>query len=391
MKTYIENESNNYTIEKDKFIKCSEEYVGRFIIPDKVKSIGKNAFRGCSQLVEIIIPDSVIEIEEYAFLGCVSLENVTIPNSVRSIGRAAFKDCRTLDRIELPPTITEISMSVFENCTALKSVEIPNSIKVIGTYAFKKCINLMECELPNSLVEIGNESFSGCWNISSIDLPDSVEIIEEGAFQGCDSIREFYLPQSIKEIKGNILTNCGNLAKIFVDRNNKVYDSRENCNAIIRTEDNILFCGCRNTIIPNSVAGINDRAFGGSSIQNITIPDSIRWIGYQAFRNCTLLQNVVVPISVDVIHGEAFYGCVNLLNIELPGTRTGNAVFMSIPFLNVHYRFENPERLNVMSFDKRYIGDYKLYVPVGTGYSYRHNPNTAMFKEIIIERVVKFT
>ena len=63
-----------------------------------------------------------------------------------------------------------------------------------------------------------------------------------------------------------------------------MYDSREDCNAIIETETNILLCGCKNTIIPNSVTSIGSSAFSGcTGLTSITIPNSVTSIGNDTF------------------------------------------------------------------------------------------------------------
>jgi hypothetical protein len=54
---------------------------------------------------------------------------------------------------------------------------------------------------------------------------------------------------------------CSSLTSITVSKDNKVYDSREGCNAIIHTESNTLISGCKNTTIPKSVTKIGDEAF----------------------------------------------------------------------------------------------------------------------------------
>lgn len=66
------------------------------IIADCVKSIGKEAFAGCTNLKSVTIGKNVESIGEDAFRGCKSLESITIPDSVTSIGKKAFADCTNL-------------------------------------------------------------------------------------------------------------------------------------------------------------------------------------------------------------------------------------------------------------------------------------------------------
>ena len=75
--------------------------------------------------------------------------------------------------------------------------------------------------------------------------------------------------------------------------NNKVYDSRENCNAIIHTATNTLIFGCCKTNIPNSVTNIGGWAFRGcDSLSSITISDGVIKIGSDSFSGCSSLSSV---------------------------------------------------------------------------------------------------
>ncbi len=74
--------------------------------------------------------------------------------------------------------------------------------------------------------------------------------------------------------------------------NNKVYDSRDNCNALIKSIDNTLLEGCKNTKIPSSVVTIEEGAFHDCTITTINIPEGIRNIKEKAFWRCTSLKQL---------------------------------------------------------------------------------------------------
>ena len=239
-------------------------------IPNSVTSIGDYAFFCCSGLTSVTIPNSVNSIGEHAFDGCAVLISVTIPNSVTSIGNYAFIGCSGLTSVTIPNSVTSIENGAFEYCSGLTSVTIPNSVTSIGSWAFGGCYGLTSIEIPNGVTSIGNSAFWYCSGLTSVTIPNSVTSIGEDTFE-----------------------DCRGLTSVIVEKGNTVYDSRDNCNAIIETATNTLIQGCMNTIIPNSVTGIGNSAFWYcSGLTSITIPNSVTSIGDCAFLGCRGLTSV---------------------------------------------------------------------------------------------------
>ena len=105
------------------------------------------------------------------------------------------------------------------------------------------------------------------------------------------------IPKNVEDIEGTAFRGC-KLENIQVADDNTVYDSRNNCNAIIETEKNKLVVGCKNTIIPNGVKELGDYAFYvQSSLENIVIPDSVTKIGYGVFLSSRNLRRSVMTFS----------------------------------------------------------------------------------------------
>ena len=87
-----------------------------------LKTIGYNAFYGCSGLTQLEIPDSVTTIELYAFYSCSNLTSVKLPNGTTSLPYCSFGTCSKLEYMIIPKTLTEIESGAFTNCNALKTV-----------------------------------------------------------------------------------------------------------------------------------------------------------------------------------------------------------------------------------------------------------------------------
>ena len=228
--------------------------------------------------------------------------------------------------------VTKVGNKAFYDCTGLTSVTIPNSVTSIGNYAFYYCSVLTSITIPNSVTSIGNYAFCGCYGLTGVTIPNSVTSIGERVFSGCSGLTSVTIPNSVTSIGEAAFASCSGLTSIIVESGNTVYDSRDNCNAIIKTSTNTLITGCKNTVIPNSVTSIGYSAFRGcDGLTSITIPNSVTSIGNVAFAFCSGLTSVTIPNSVTSIGEEAFYYCSGLTSVTIPNSVTsiGEAAFAS--------------------------------------------------------------
>ena len=110
---------------------------------------------------------------------------------------------------------------------------------------------------------------------------------------------------------------------MVVDVANQVYDSREDCNAIIYTSTNNLVAGCKNSQIPNSVTSLgNDCFFGCSGLISITIPNSVTSLGDDCFSGCSGLTSITIPNSVKSLGESCFRDCSSLTSLTIPNSVT---------------------------------------------------------------------
>lgn len=283
------------------------------IIPNNIKIIKEFAFCD-SSLTSIIIPPNVTEIEDYAFLRS-DLTSINIPDSVTHIGEFAFCKCYFLKSVSLNHTTKIIEASTFQHCVNLTSIDIPNNITSIGKNAFDECTSLTSITLHEGIKHIEDFAFRNCKNLQLITLPNSVVSIGRGAFEGCTSLTSINIPSNVSSIGDCAFENCSNLSFMSVHTDNKTYDSRENCNAIIHTKSNRLIRGCNNTKIPNSIQSIEHNAFSCClKLRKIKIPKNVSKIEERTFLGCTKLQEINIP-HVTSIEEEAFKDCSNLVSI----------------------------------------------------------------------------
>ncbi len=274
------------------------------------------------------------EMEDYSSYGNVpwnglvdKINCVVIRNSVTSIGNSAFYGCTGLTSITIPDSVTSIGDSAFDSCTGLTSITIPDSVTSIGDSAFDSCTGLTSITIPDSVTSIGNWAFEGCTGLTSITIPDSVTSIGGWAFFDCTGLTSITIPDSVTSIGYGAFAYCTGLTSITVSGGNKKFDSRNNCNGIIKTATNTLISGCKNTDIPDSVTSIGNSAFYDcTGLTSITIPDSVTSIGGSAFWGCTGLTSITIPDSVTSIGVSAFTYCTGLTSITVSG---GNKKFDS--------------------------------------------------------------
>ena len=297
-----------------------------------VTSIGQQAFYSCYAMTSVAIPNSVTSIGQLAFYGCHRLTSVNIPNLVTSIDYRTFYNCVDLTSVIIPSSVTTIGEEAFNGCRSLTSVYIPNSVTSIGNKAFYLCTGLTTVTIGNSVATIGNEAFSNCRSLIYVNIPNSVTSIGYSAFIGCDSLTSVTIGNSVTSIGHSTFGYCSSLTSIVVDAGNTHYDSRDNCNAIIQTDLNLLRTGCSNTVIPNTVTSIDDRAFSGcSNLISVTIPNSVTSIGQQAFCGCSNLISVTIPNSITSISDSTFSYCSGLTSMTIGNSVTsiGQSAFMS--------------------------------------------------------------
>ena len=214
--------------------------------------------------------------------------------------------------------VTEIGSCSFPK--TMKSIFIPASICKIENYAFWFTLDSILKEIHvakdnkfydsrencNAVIETAtNTLVVACDNTI---IPDSVKRISEGSFSAV-SIKSLHIGPNIVHIDYNFAEIFG-LESIIVSEQNKYYDSREKCNAIIETASNTLLKGCKTTVIPASVKRLGNSSFSTTQeLESFCIPDNIEIIDKYAFCNCDSLKNIVIPETVKMIEIGAFYNC----------------------------------------------------------------------------------
>ena len=193
------------------------------------------------------------------------------------------------------------------------AISIPESVEYEGTVC--------------TVTSIANRAFAGCSGLTSLIIPNSVTTIGYDAFQNCNGLTTVKIGSGLTTIEpyrgsgGASYTSpfngCTALTSITVADDNAIFDSRNNCNAIIETATNKLRVGCKGTVIPNTVTSIADYSFQNSGLNTINIPDWVTSIGNYAFSSCNYLTSLTIGDGVTTISRDAFSSCKNLSSVTI--------------------------------------------------------------------------
>lgn len=305
------------TLPRDCFHNCSEMISITF--PKGLETIEESALSGCSSLQSITLPESLLSLGYGAFSGCSALQSITLPNSLNTIGGCCFMECTNLTQLEFPDAISVIPGQVCQDCIRLTSVLIPEGVSIIEVSAFSGCIKLEDINLPSSLTKLDNLAFSECKKLHRVIIPNGVKEIPHGLFSDCSRLQEVVVPNGITSLGSYAFYECSSLKELFLPNSISTIGEKAFCGCTQLSSINLpqsleripqeMFYGCyslKDISIPDGVIEIEDEAFQGChSLNTITIPANVNNIGYYAFSNCNGLGKIIsYPVAPPKCEGK---------------------------------------------------------------------------------------
>ena len=310
-------------------------------IPENIQSIDAQAFAGCINLTDIYIPATVTGIAEDAFLNC---DNVTIHADEGSVAaQFAQKLAEQKNRdplVTAAPVQTPTAVSrpdtqattepVSTTTPAPVATPVPGNVLgstiIVGNHAlvmvhpgeekvqqgytepeagqetgeeqditaetengkipewmYYRNQSVSAVTIPEGTTEIGRFAFSRS-SLRTVTIPEGVTVIDYAAFYHCDNLDNVILPDTVNTVGAKAFTHTG-----WLD------DFEEN------SMDDFLISG--DILV----------AYKGN-LPEVVIPDGVRVIAEEAFRNHTELKKVHLPASVTDIGNDAFPEGIEIIN-----------------------------------------------------------------------------
>lgn len=310
-------------------------------IPENIQSIDAQAFAGCVNLTDIYIPAMVTGIAEDAFLNC---DNVTIHADEGSVAaQFAQKLAEQKNRdplvtaapVQTPTAVsrpdTQATTEPLSTATpAPVATPVPGNVLgstiIVGNHAlvmvhpgeekvqqgytepeagqetgeeqditaetengkvpewmYYRNQSVSAVTIPEGTTEIGRFAFSRS-SLRTVTIPEGVTVIDYAAFYHCDNLDNVVLPDTVNTVGAKAFTHTG-----WLD------DFEEN------SMDDFLISG--DILV----------AYKGN-LPEVVIPDGVRVIAEEAFRNHTELKKVHLPASVTDIGNDAFPEGIEIIN-----------------------------------------------------------------------------
>lgn len=302
------------------------ELIEDFVFPTTLDKVLPNTFAGCRQLKSAYFSGQLKSIGNDVFNMCSNLNQVYLPSSVNSIGAGAFANSG-LTSIKLPYSIDNIADYLFDNCVNLTEISIPASVKKVGANAFTGCTSLKKVTVANQIPPTMNDkSFN---DVAFTDIP--LYIPKESTF--IYYLHPFWSKfRTRQELEGGYFDVKPILFSIDETNGNEAIITASN----EVTGDVVIPATVEQNGKTYVVTSITPESFkDNTAITSVSIPASVKYIGYDAFNGCTNLTEVTLgapaetargkqlapaadgeEIDATVIGENAFAGCTNIKVVD---------------------------------------------------------------------------
>lgn len=349
----------------------------KYVIGFDVEIIELSAFMNCENLEYVDLGPKVKQIGFYAFAGCYKLAILKLPACLQTINNAAFRGVGNVIVEAGGPFVSlENGLALLDkrtnelvHCSCLLdgAVELPNVVS-LGTWSLAGCKNLKSLKLPEGLKTIKEGALSGT-SLTSLVIPESVVAIEREAFAN-SQMKFLYLPKSVVTVGSKILNGApvkrittpysqgdiSNLTALKFERDWNVIGHNTSAPVTygvlpgegqfviekgvltgvkfvdgdvlivpmgvkeIILGTNSLFKEIKEVVLPEGLTKIGVKCFDSfsfSSLERINFPQSLIYIGDNAFDNSHLTGEIDLPKKLEFLGAGAFNYCLRLTKVTI--------------------------------------------------------------------------
>ncbi len=178
------------------------------VLPEGLKQVGGNAFRGCVSLKQLVLPSTLEDLGIGAFESCISLQEVTLPEDLRCIPERLFHNCTGLREAVVPKRVSEVGSGAFLSCRGLTRAVLKGMQLTLGEWAFQDCRALREVRITGTVRRVRSAAFRGCGSLEEVAFPEGLESLEDRAFALCPALRVLKLPGSVNMDGNTLYQDC---------------------------------------------------------------------------------------------------------------------------------------------------------------------------------------
>lgn len=241
-------------------------------------------------------------------------------NFYRTAGQISIsgRDITTKGELEIPAEadglpVNSICQGGFDNYSEITSVFIQNSMTYIGERAFADCTRLKNIGLSSHLVGIGANAFANTAFYNNKDnwYEDALYIGDYLIKVNASVSGEFRVRDGTKVIASSAFEGCTNIDEVIIPDSVKYIGKDAFLDSGVienRSEEGALYIG-------NFLIDVED-----GKDNTFVIKEGTTIIADGCFSNCKGVSKIVIPEGVTHIGQYAFWACTNLTEVSIPAS-----------------------------------------------------------------------
>ena len=348
-------------------------------IPDSVKMISSSAFSGCTGLTSINIPSGVTSLGSSAFENCTALTDIKLPSGLGTIEPDTFSNCVRLASVTIPKSVTNIDKNAFYYCDSLTDVYYtgteadwakiviaegnedltnaklhaatiltPANVELVGATpaAGSIVVTWQAAENASTYTVYRKPAGTNSWaiiakNVSgtsytdkSVTAGESYTYTVRGVAADGKTMSKGYDTKGVtaKAPAAAVLASgsCGESVTWSLSSDGTLTLSGKGEMANYKSSDTAPYYNApwgsdalrlkiKRLVVNEGITSIGNFAFYlCSNLTSVSLPNSLKWIGYDVFSGCSSLTSLVIPDNVTYIDSDLCVFCSSLETVKLP-------------------------------------------------------------------------